>query len=91
MVSKDVEQLCDKVEPIYSIKYSFSSFGGDIISLFENKGPVETIQTKKILDLPPKNLFLPKSMQVFGKAKDTPVNEYPSKVFTSELSTVWFM
>lgn len=70
LASQILEKECDLVEPIYGTKYKIIPFDEEIQNLFEKPDVTKKI-SKKNLDLPVKNIFLPKNMEIFAKDFDS--------------------
>lgn len=61
--SKSLESSCDLTEPIYGTKYSQEKISSEILAAFTNPD-LSFKKSNKTIGLPPKNVFIPKSMQV---------------------------
>lgn len=86
--SKELQGKCTESEKWYQTKYSREVLPDTIKELFLNPN-IEPKKTKKILDLPPKNVFLPKNLEIIAKSFDS-LPKYPQKVYSSDLSELYF-
>lgn len=84
VISESFENL-DSTEPIYGTQYTEKNFGPEIINIFNNPA-LNPKKTKKKLDLPIANLFLPKNLS----QKEEISTEFPEKILTTNQSEVFF-
>lgn len=84
-VSSESFENLESIEPIYNTPFTERKIDEDLIKLFEN--PTFTpVKTKKTLDLPVLNNFLPKNLsKLQGEAE-----EIPKKIFESNQTQVFF-
>ena len=88
LISKTLESECDQVESIFQTKYSNAPFTQEIIDSYHNFGVVN-LKSKKILDLPPTNIFIPKNFDILNTNTEK-LPKYPSKIYESEHTSLWF-
>ncbi len=89
LISKKCESSCDKIEEIYSIQYSTQLFDQEIFDLYNCRIKVTPKISKKKLDLPPKNIFIPQNFHIFNSDKGEFCNQ-PVKILDQDLSVVWY-
>lgn len=88
LTSKEVEAECKESEKWYQTKHCKSPMPEEFKELFHNS-TIEPKKTKKILDLPPKNLFIPKNFNVSAKDQKS-MEKTPKKVYSSEFCDLYF-
>lgn len=88
LTSKEVESECTEREKWYKTQNSRTPLPDDIKELFHNP-VIQPKKSKKILDLPPKNLFLPKNFEILAKDFEA-LNKYPKKIYSSDSTDVYF-
>ena len=88
LISQTLESECDQVEPIYKTKYSVTPFSQEIINNYNNPD-ISNRKSKKVLDLPQENVFIPKNFDILTQdVEKSP--KYPSKIYESEHTKLWF-
>lgn len=86
--SKSVENECIKTEKWYGTKYIDTLFTKEFLEMYENP-QVGSSVNGLVLDLPPKNNFIPQNFYIF--AKDISVlPKLPEKIFTTERIDFFF-
>ena len=88
LISKTLESECDQVEPIYKTKYSGAPLTEEIINSYSNPD-ISNRKSKKILDLPPDNVFIPKNFNILTEDVEN-LPKYPLKIYESEHTKLWF-
>ena len=83
--SKSLEAELNLEEPIYKTKYSFVKFDKEIIDKFNNPQANPLISKKK-LDLPVENIFLPQNFEI----RTNEATKYPQKILETLQSLVYF-
>jgi insulysin len=87
--SKDLEGKLDLIEPYFGTQYSVRSIPEDLLA--ETRHPsIKPLFSYKRLDLPVKNIFLPKDTSLVGIAENEPTKE-PIKILETKQSTLWFL
>jgi insulysin len=86
MSSQTLEAECKETEPIYGTKYSVEPISQELRGFYANPD-ISGRKSKKVLDLPPENVFLPKNLSVLTPQGELP--KYPTKVYESEHTQVW--
>lgn len=89
LTSKDLVNECYNVEKWYQTKYSKTDLPSDLQELYLEPF-VEHKKTDKIFKLPSKNVFTPSDFEIFSKTASASHNEHPVKIYSSQVSEVWF-
>jgi len=89
LISKKCEPECTQLEEWYSVKHTQSPFEQYVFDYYEGKNLPNPQRTKKHLDLPPKNIFIPENFELFNQTADG-LPENPRVIQDGRLSEVWF-
>jgi len=87
LASYSCVNLVNAEEKWYKTKYSCEEFNEEMKKrLYDPK--VGPSKNGKLLDLPPENILIPKSVDLLPKLIDPPI--FPKKVKITEASTIWY-
>ena len=84
--SKSLDNCTNKTEHYYKTKYSNEPISEEILQKFDNP-QIQTKISKKILDFPPKNIFIPKDINVLDIQNE---ENYPKNILQTKRSDLWF-
>ena len=89
LLSKEFEKECNLIEEFYGTKYTSEPLSTEITELYTNSWKVQPKITKKKLDYPPENTFIPTDFTLRNTGKsDLP--QYPQKILETAYSECWF-
>ena len=89
LLSKEFEKKCNLTEEFYGTKYTSEPLSTEITELYTNPWKVQPKITKKKLDYPPENTFIPTDFTLRNEGKpDLP--QYPQKILETAYSECWF-